>query len=95
MLRAISNKSCRQQPTKQQLYGHLPPITKTIQVSRTRHAGHCSRSKNELKSDILLWTLSHVRAKAERLVRTDIQQFCADTGYSLEDLPGAMDDRNG
>ena len=26
---------------KQQLYGHLPPITKTIQVRRTSHAGHC------------------------------------------------------
>ena len=28
MLREILNKSWRQQPTKQQLYGHLPPITK-------------------------------------------------------------------
>ena len=32
MLRAVLNKSCRQHPTKQQLYGHLPPITKTIQI---------------------------------------------------------------
>ena len=30
MLRAILNKSWRQHPTKHQLYGHLPPITKTI-----------------------------------------------------------------
>ena len=30
MLRAILNKSWRQHLTKQQLYGHLPPITKTI-----------------------------------------------------------------
>ena len=37
MLRSILNKSWRQHPTKQQLYGHLPPITKTIQVRRTRH----------------------------------------------------------
>ena len=36
MLRAILNKSWRQHPTKQQLYGHLPPITKTIHVKRTR-----------------------------------------------------------
>ena len=35
MLRAILNKSWRQHPTKHQLYGHLPPITKT------RDAGHC------------------------------------------------------
>ena len=39
MLRAILNKSWRQHPTRHQLYGHLPPITKTIQVRRTRHAG--------------------------------------------------------
>ena len=39
MLRAILNKSWRQHSTKHQLYGHLPPITKTIQVRRTRHAG--------------------------------------------------------
>ena len=44
ILRAILNKSWRQKPTKHQLYGHLPPITKTIQARRTRHAGHCWRS---------------------------------------------------
>ena len=84
-----------QHPTKQQLYGHLPPITKTIQVRRTRHAGHCWRSKDELISDILLWTYSHGRAKAGRPARTYIQQLCADIGCSLEDLSGAMDDREG
>ena len=51
MLRAILNKSWRQHPTRHQLYGHLPPITKTIQVRRTRHAGHCWRSRDELISD--------------------------------------------
>ena len=56
MLRAILNKSWRQHPTRRQLYGHLPPITKTIQVRRARHAGHCWRSKDELVSDVLLWT---------------------------------------
>ena len=39
MLRAILNKSWRQHPTKQQLYGHLPPITKTMKVRRSSHAG--------------------------------------------------------
>ena len=32
ILRAILNKSWRRHPTKQQLYGHLPPITKTIKL---------------------------------------------------------------
>ena len=54
MLRAILNRSWRQHPTKHQLHGHLPPITKTIQVRQTRHAGHCWRNRDELISDILL-----------------------------------------
>ena len=62
ILRAILNKSWRQQPTKQQLYGHLPHITKTIKIKRTRHAEHCWRSRNVLISDVLLWTPSHGRA---------------------------------
>ena len=55
MLRAIRNKSWQQHPTRHQLYSHLPPITKTIQVRRTRHAGHCWRSRDELIRDVLLW----------------------------------------
>ena len=65
MLRAILNKSWRQHPTR-----HLPPITKTIR--RTRHAGHCWRSRDELISDVLLWTPTHGRAKAGRPARTYI-----------------------
>ena len=93
MLRAILNKSWRKHPTKNQLNGHLPPIMKTIQVRRTRHAGHCWRSREELISDILIWTPTYARAKAGRAARTYIQQLCEDTGCSLEDLPGAMNDR--
>ena len=93
MLRAILNKSWRQHPTKQQLYVHLPPITKTIQVRQTRHAGHCWRSRDKLISDVLLWTPSHGRAKAGQPARTYTQQLCEDTGCSPEDLPEMMNDR--
>ena len=65
MLSAILNKSWRQHPTRHQLYGHLPPITKTIQVRRTRHAGHCWRSRDELIRDVLLWTPTHGHAKQD------------------------------
>ena len=70
MLWAILNKSWRQHPTRHQLYGHLPSITKTIQVRRTRHAGHCWRSRDELISDVVLWTPTYGRAKAGRSART-------------------------
>ena len=93
MLRAILNKSRRQHPTRHQLYDHLPPITKTIQVRRTRHAGHCWRSRDELISDVLLWTPTYGRAKAGRPARTYIEQLCEDTGCSPENLPEAMNDR--
>ena len=91
-LRAILNKSWRQHPTRHQLYGHLPPITKTIQVRRTRHAGHYWKSRDELIRDVLLWIPTHGRAKAGRPARTYIQQLCEDTGCCPEDLPGAMND---
>ena len=93
MLLAILNKSGRQHPTRHQLYGHLPPITKTIQVRRTRHAGHCWRSRDELISDVLLWTPTHDLAKAGRPARTYIQQLCEDTRCCPEDLPRAIKDR--
>ena len=92
MLRAILNKSWRQPPTRHQLYGH-PQITKTIQVRRTRHAEYCWKSKDELISDVLLWTPAYGRAKAGRPARTYIQQLCEDKGCSTEDLPKAMNDR--
>ncbi len=68
-------------------------ITKTIQVRWTRHAGHCWRSRDELISDVLLWTPTHGWAKAGWPARTYIQQLCEDTGCSPEDLPEAMNDR--
>ena len=93
LLRAILNKSWRQHPTRHQLYGHLPHITKTIQARRTRHAGHCWRSKDELISDVLLWTPTYGQTKAGRPARTYLQQLCEDTGCSPEDLPEAMNAR--
>ena len=93
MLQAILNKSWRRHPTKQQLYGHLPLIMKTIKIRWTRHAGHCWRRRDKLISDILLWTPSNGWAKAGHPVCTYIQQLCANTGCSPEDLLKAMDDR--
>ena len=93
MLRAILNKFWRQHPTRYQLYGHLPPITKTIRLRRTRHAGYCWRSKDELICDVPQWTPAYGQAKAGRPAQIYIQQLCEDTGCSPEDLPGAMNDR--
>ena len=92
MLREFLNKSWRQHLTKHQLYGHLPPITKTIKVRRTRHAGHGWRSREEFISDVLLWTSSYGRAKVGWPARTYRQQLSEDMECSLEDLSEAMND---
>ena len=41
------------------------PITKTIQVRWTRHAGHYWRSRDVLISDVLLWTPHMARQKQD------------------------------
>ena len=91
MLRTIFNKPWKQHPVTQQLYDYQSPISKTIQIRRTRHA----RSKDELINDVFLWTPSQGRAGVGRPTRTFLQQLCTDTAYSLEDLWEAMDDRDG
>ena len=86
----ILNKFWKQHLRKQQ-----PSISKTIQVRRTRYEGHCLRSKDELISDVLMWTLSHGRVSVGWSVRTFLQQLVADTGCNLEDLLETMDERDG
>ena len=96
MLQVILNKSWKQHPTKQQQYGHLHRISRVIQVKQTRHAVHYWRNKDEL-SEV---TFSYGPLHVDDPVLVDQQklacrQLCADTGCSLEDLPGAMDHRDG
>ena len=80
---------------KQQLYCHLPPITKTILIRWTKHTEHYWRSKDELISNVLLWKPSHGGASVGQPTRTYeyLPQLCTDTVCSLEGLPKAMDDR--
>ena len=92
MLRAKLNKSWRQHPPKQQLYGNLPPITK-IKLDEP-DGGTLLENKDEVIRDVVLWPSLHGRAKAEQ-TRTYIQQLCADTECSPEHLPEGMDDREG
>ena len=58
-----------------------------------RHAWHNWRNRDELISDVLLWTPTYGRAKAGRPARTYIQQLCEDTGCSPADLLETMNDR--
>ena len=55
MLHDGLKKMMKQHPTKQ-LYGHLLPISQTIQVKQARHTEHCWWSKDKLITGILLRT---------------------------------------
>ena len=42
----------------------------TIQIRRTRHAGHCWKSKDELISNVLLWTTTHGHTSVDQSAKT-------------------------
>ena len=63
MLCAILNIHWSAHPSKERLYGNLVQITSVIKERRTRFAGHCYRSKDEVVSDLILWTPKHVKTK--------------------------------
>ena len=51
--------------------------------------------KKWILSDILPWTPSHGQASVGWPAKTYLQQLWVDKGCNLEDLPDAMDDRDG
>ena len=89
----LSERNILFQGVYKHLYGHLPPTSDAIKERRTRFAGHCWRSKDEIISDVLLWTPKHGHTNAGRPYTTYINQLCEDTGCQPEDLPRAMEDR--
>ena len=93
MLQAILNNPGGSTRQSRSCTATYTPITKTIKIKQTRHAGHGWRSRDELINDVLLWTPLHGQAKAGQPAQTYIQQLCEDTGCSPEDLLEAMDNR--
>ena len=89
MQQDISNKFCKQHPTKQQLYSHLPPISKIIQIKWIKHVGNCWRCKDEPICSVPQRTPSHGQPASSYL-----QHLCTDRRFSLEDLLEAIDDRD-
>ena len=93
MLWAILNSPGGSTPKRSSCTATYHPSWKLSKLDEP--AGHYWRSRDELVSDVLLWTPSQGRAKAGDPARTYIQQLCADTGCSPADLPEAMSDRQG
>ena len=95
MLRAVLNKSWKQYPTKRQLCGHLPPILQTIYKRRAKNTWHSLRSKDKIRSNLLLWTPTHGHTSIDQPAKSYIHQLWADNGCRLEDSTNVMTDRDG
>ena len=70
MMRIVLNKSSKQHPIKEKTYGHLPQIKK-IQERQTMHDVPYRRYKDELKSDILLWTIKYEMTSVNRTAKAN------------------------
>ena len=73
---------------KQQLYGHLLPISQTNKKSRARHAREV---RAKLRSPIDSYTWVHQCWPTNKNLHTPL---CTDTGCRQEDLPRVMTDRS-
>ena len=93
MLRAALNVSWKEHTTNEELYGNTPPISQTIRTQRMRFAGHVWRNKNELASDVLLWTPTQGKQKPGRPERSYIDQLADDTGCNPQELDNAMSNK--
>ena len=69
------------------------PSRKLYRLDEPDTPDTAGEAKDELVSDVLLWTPTYGQVKAGRPARTYIQQLCEDTGCNPEDLLEAMIDR--
>ena len=75
MLRVVFNISWKLHLTNKKLYGNIPTLSKTIRERRTRFAGHCFRSENEIISGVLMWIPAHGFTNRGRQKRNYIKQL--------------------
>ena len=59
-------------------------------VRQAIHARHCWRSKDELISDVFLWTPTHGHTSIDWPAKTCIYELSANARSCLEDLPCVM-----
>ena len=97
MLRAIIilNISWRQHPTKLQFHGPIPDISAILRERRMRFAGQVLLAKKQqLVSDLLLWSPNHGKGPVGRPSITYIDQRCRDTECPPNHLPVLLQGRD-
>ena len=95
MLRTVLKISWREKIKNKVLYKDIPPIAETIRQRRLRFAGHCWRKKDEVVHKLLLWNPNHGNRGRGRPRKSYTKQLAEDTGLDLQQLPAAMDDKEG
>ena len=91
LLMRVQHLSWKNHPTKQLIYGKIPPVSTIVKSRRVQFAGHCFRAENEIISTLLLWKPSRSN-RGRRLSYPDV--ISRDTGIQKQDLCNAMMDRD-
>ena len=87
------NLSWKNNPTKAEIYGELPPISKTVARRRAKFAGHCFRANDQVISDLLLWRLPCPSQGGETDLSQNSDILARDPGLGLNELARAMANR--
>ena len=91
LLMRVQNISWKRHPTKQQIYGSIPPVSNIVRARRVQFAGHCCRAEGEVISSLLLWKPPSQSRRGRKLSYPDT--LARDTGIEHQDLCKAMKDR--
>ena len=83
-------------PTRQKTAAVRPPnsLLRKHSIKTKKYMVHCLKSKVLLISNVDLWNFAHGRVSMSRPEKMYSYKLSADVGYSLEDLPGEMADRD-
>ena len=77
------------------MHKRIPMVKETIRKQRMRFAVLCWRADNELAITVLLWQPQHGQRSRGRPANTYIDQLVEDTDCIFDELPNAMNDRDG
>ena len=91
LLMRVKNLSWKHHPTKQVIYGDLPPVSSIVRSKRVQFAGHCFRATTEIISSLVIWKPKPVGRRSRKLSFVDTLK--RDTNLNEQDLQTAMLDR--
>ena len=90
LLKRVQNLNWVDHPTLAQIYNGLPRISETLSSRRLRFSGHCLRAKEEIISDLLLWSpTGPIRSRKFTFIDT----LKRETGLEIRELRTAMQNR--